>query len=151
MSVPQPISELSDSDIDTDHSDKAMGKAMKAVAWSGETGKSCVPTMRGPTKLATKNGGCAKTIDVLEVFSGSGNLSHAIRKQHLTTEEVDLEQCSTHDMSSKDFVMSLKQKAVSQKVQYCHLAPPCNTYSQARYPRVRTGSRKVFAYFNLFF
>lgn len=137
MSLPAPIADLSDSESET------MVKAVKAVAWSGETGRSHVKKVKKNEsstlikKSPSNSGGCAK-LDVLEVFSGSGNLSRAIRKQHLTTEEVDLEQCSTHDMSSKAFVLSLKQKAVRQNVKYCHLAPPCNTYSQARYPRVRT-------------
>ncbi|CAL1167420.1 unnamed protein product, partial [Cladocopium goreaui] len=44
----------------------------------------------------------------------------------------------SHDMSQKDCVVHILKLAKSLRCEYVHLAPPCNTYSAARYPKIRT-------------
>lgn len=79
----------------------------------------------------------------LEVFAGSGNLTAALEKKGLHCDKVDILLCDGHDMSKKQTVKELGAADDSITYKYVHLAPPCNTYSAARYPKIRLGLRHV--------
>ena len=74
----------------------------------------------------------------MEVFSGSGNLSKALADQHFHTDQVDLAVDPAHDLSKRSVSEALARRAEQQSTFYTHLAPPCNSYSVARLPRLRT-------------
>ena len=72
----------------------------------------------------------------VEVFSGSGNLSSALLRRGLVMDQVDLAISPSHDLTQDSVVESLCAKALSGRWCYAHFAPPCNTYSVARFPRI---------------
>ena len=127
--LPPPVNAISDSE-----SEAAPCKPMPmSSSWVGETGKINDGVAQFP------DGVTHAIVDgpvVFEVFSGSGNLSHAMEGHGLKALRYDL--LTGHDMHSADFVNQLLQKVDSLQCKYMHLAPPCNTYSQARYPKIRT-------------
>jgi hypothetical protein len=73
----------------------------------------------------------------LEVFAGSGNLSKALVDCGLESDTVDIEYSDGHDMSQTSTVDHLCDANDSADYKYAHLAPPCNTYSVARFPKIR--------------
>ena len=79
-----------------------------------------------------------KVITVAEVFSGSGVLSEACRKQGMENLRFDLQLSSEHDMSSESKAMKLQDQVLAANVSYCHFAPPCNTFSSACFPKLRS-------------
>ena len=76
-------------------------------------------------------------IRVAEVFSGSGRLSEALRRHGINTAEFDLKMSVAHDMSNYKKVTQLLLEWQNTQVQYLHFAPPCNSFSQARWPKIR--------------
>jgi hypothetical protein len=74
----------------------------------------------------------------MEVFSGSGTLSKALRKHNFETEEIDLLRGIHLYMSDPEIVNRLVDTSKSN-MKYAHFAPPCNSYSIARYPKLRLG------------
>jgi hypothetical protein len=75
----------------------------------------------------------------IEVFSGKGNLSTALGKLDIHMDQIELlSGGASHDMSRGDVVAGLVNRCVSHRPWiYGHFAIPCNTYSAARYPRIR--------------
>ena len=86
----------------------------------------------------------------LEVFAGSGNLSKALVDCGLESDKVDIEYCDGHDMSQKSTVDDLCDASNAADYKYAHLAPPCNTYSVARFPKIRPPVQVFNAYFSIF-
>jgi hypothetical protein len=81
----------------------------------------------------------------LEIFSGSGRLSAALSGQGWATDQVELSWGGAeHDMSQEPVVQKLLHGIREQRWRYVHLAPPCNTYSAARYPKLRTMQTIVY-------
>ena len=71
----------------------------------------------------------------LEVFAGSGHLSEALRRVGCSVARIDIRiGGAAHDLSKGATVAAVK----ALRPQYVHLAPCCNTYSAARYPKLRT-------------
>jgi hypothetical protein len=75
-----------------------------------------------------------------EFFSGSGNLSRALRRRGFGTREIDLKHSVEHDLSSSECSFKLMEEVVSDEADYASFAPPCNTYSNARFPKIRPTS-----------
>ena len=78
-----------------------------------------------------------ENIVVAEVFSGKGVLADACRAIGMTALDFDLLQSPSHDMSVFGNVAVIKSQLLGNGVDYCHFAPPCNTYSAARFPKLR--------------
>ena len=78
----------------------------------------------------------AKTF--LEVFSGTGALSRAIGYHGFTTLTLDIENGDGEDMASADTLQRVKELVCDGNMGYCHVAPPCNTFSTARLPKLRS-------------
>ena len=76
-------------------------------------------------------------IVVAEVFCGEGVLADACRSIGMTALQFDLLQSPLHDMSKSANVAAMKSDLLNNGVGYCHFAPPCNTYSAARFPKLR--------------
>ena len=82
-----------------------------------------------------------QTARVAEIFSGSGNLSAALREVGLPTVEYDLNISSEHDIYNPRKMEKIRDTILgAPNIQYVHLAPPCNTFSQARWPKIRLDS-----------
>jgi hypothetical protein len=75
-----------------------------------------------------------------EFFSGSGNLSRALRRCGFETREIDLKHSVEHDLASSECSAKLTEEVVSDEADYASFAPPCNTYSNARFPKIRPTS-----------
>ena len=81
----------------------------------------------------------------LEIFSGSGRLSAPLSGQGWATDQVELSWGGAeHDMSQEPVVQKLLHGIREQSWRYVHLAPPCNTYSAARYPKLRAMQTMVY-------
>ena len=74
----------------------------------------------------------------MEVFSGTGKLSKAFARQGADTWEIDLKTSEEWDMSDNRVSEAITHRAIVDHKDYCHIAIPCNSYSVARYPRIRT-------------
>ncbi len=74
---------------------------------------------------------------VAEVFSGVGVLSKACEELGLTSMQFDLLNNESHDMSKAANMELIKSMLLTNGVKYCHFAPPCNTFSAARFPKLR--------------
>lgn len=74
----------------------------------------------------------------MEVFAGSGQLSAALRAKGGAVDVIDLNRCESHDMSEPSTSTALLRKALLNHTAYSHFAPPCNTYSAAVWPPLRT-------------
>ena len=79
----------------------------------------------------------------IEVFAGSCHLSDAFRKLGYQTFPIDVKISTQPDLKlGSHFVMDVisKLEAKTGLKPYIHFAPPCSTYSQARYPRIRSSA-----------
>ena len=84
--------------------------------------------------LALGAAGSAAHFLVLEVFAGSMHLSEALRDVGCSAIPIDIKiGGAAHDLSKAATVVAVKQLCP----QYAHLAPCCNTYSSARWPKLR--------------
>jgi hypothetical protein len=74
----------------------------------------------------------------LEVFAGSKNLSLALVEHGIATDTVELKDGSAaNDFTLPSTVASVISKIRGGRYDYVHLAPPCNTFSRARFPPLR--------------
>ena len=78
----------------------------------------------------------------VDVFAGSENLTAAFALQGFAVMPIDIRKGTEFDMHGnampafiKDVVMQHHKKG---GIVYCHFAPPCSTYSSARFPKIRT-------------
>lgn len=110
-----PVAELTDSDVGQKHAHEASHQ---------------VP----PAKRSRNGGNNGKT---MEVFAGSGNLSRALQEVGFATTMVDLRYKAEDDMSKVQTIRRLCEQVQSSGIKYVHMAPPCNTYSLARFPKIR--------------
>lgn len=77
---------------------------------------------------------------VAECFCGSGNLTRAL-EVYFEAYKYDLQIDVDHDFSKWIKVEQIAHFLMAHACCYVHFAPPCNSYSNARYPKIRTGSR----------
>ena len=79
----------------------------------------------------------------VEIFSGSGVLAKCFKRHGFTVMTWDFVDDPAQDMSSlravHQLIEGLKPKGNRAGPTYIHLAPPCNTFSTARFPKVRLG------------
>ena len=74
-------------------------------------------------------------VEAAEVFAGSGRLSAAIRSKGIGCKEYDLKKNPKHDFSNQKKMQNILLELENFK--YVHFAPPCNSFSQARWPKIR--------------
>jgi len=74
----------------------------------------------------------------LEVFAGSGRLAARLRDEGIAVETIDLNRNAAHDMSDPVMPQVLLRKALGRRSKYSHFAPPCNSYSPAVWPQLRS-------------
>ena len=79
-----------------------------------------------------------EVVSTMEVFSGSGNLSNALGHQGFNASAIDIANDPEDDLANPSSVPALVEEVVHTNTRYAHLAPPCNTFSIARYPKIRT-------------
>ena len=123
------------------------------VRWSGETGGATQHRGKGSNNgnvhvpAASQSNGKgsrpgnndgSRSADFIEVFSGGATLSRAVMNHGMRVMSWDLRNGSQFDMSQDEAVQDLTHRAVMSGAQYVHFAPPCNTYSPARWPRIRS-------------
>jgi hypothetical protein len=115
-------------------------KCVGDVVWHGETAvktspssssvSPVAPSLTVPETQSVKN--------TLEVFSGCGALSDALTRQGFSATQCDIGLRPEDDMADPFTVDRLVNTARLNGTVYTHLAIPCNTYSRARWPRVRS-------------
>ena len=79
----------------------------------------------------------------VEVFAGSQHLSDAFKAAGRQVFPMDVKISMDHDMRGEGgaelLLAQLRQMTRESGLKpYVHFAPPCSTYSQARYPRIRS-------------
>lgn len=75
-----------------------------------------------------------------EFFCGSARLSKALEATGFVMDKYDLALGgAAHDLTSDTVVQHIMSKVATRDWDYVHFAPPCNTYSVARFPRIRCG------------
>ena len=90
-------------------------------------------------KLKDPTPGMCISANMMEIFAGSCKLSRACRVQGMHVLSIDFNIGGPeHDMTKKDTMLKIKNVLKELNIRYVHFATPCNTYSQARYPRVRS-------------
>jgi hypothetical protein len=76
-----------------------------------------------------------------EVFCGSAHLASALEAIGFKMDKYDLARGGVeHDLTSDTVVAYFMSRAAHHDWDYVHFAPPCNTYSAARFPKIRSGS-----------
>ena len=88
--------------------------------------------MSSPVKAIEPRG-----IHVAEFFAGSGNLGAALARQGFTVAAFDLKISTSHDFTNCDKVQRMVDGALQKDTKYAHFAPPCNSFSIARWPKLR--------------
>ena len=142
---------LSDSDVDAERplkipkmpdthdqgqlSDSDDGE-IKLIYTPTDPVEACLDIMPGLRDVPRDN-----PLKMAEVFSGCGALADAMSHRGFPTWTVDFKTGgAAHDLSNADTAMSLAKDL--GHYQYIHFAPPCNTFSMARYPKLRIGLPK---------
>ena len=98
--------------------------------------EACLDVMPGLRDVPRDN-----PLKMAEVFAGCGALSHAMGHRGFPTWTVDFKiGGEAHDFSNGDTAMKLAKDL--GEFQYIHFAPPCNTFSMARYPKLRIGIKE---------
>lgn len=77
------------------------------------------------------------SVNAIEICSGQGNLTRALNDWGFNAVGVDMCLDINHDLLNESFLVSIKNRIASGSVCYVHIAPPCNTYSIARHPKIR--------------
>ena len=99
------------------HALSGCGSASSSRQFRGDASRKC-----GDRKLVT-----------LEVFSGSGRLSSALRsKGALVAGELDIQHGITHDLTRKSTQRALLDFVLQGRLSYIHLGTPCTVFSIAR-------------------
>jgi hypothetical protein len=114
-------------------SHNSMGKGSKNKG-NGSTSSSSPPGGNGSSKGNAKG----QVVSTMEIFSGSANLSKALEKEGFHAGKVDILEKSADDLSDAGLVPLLVDEAVCTNTKYAHLAPPCSSFSSARWPKLRT-------------
>ena len=78
-----------------------------------------------------------QSLDVAELFAGSGNLTKAMAAARLTAEGYDVLFGPHNDLLEAGFYRKLLYMIENCPPKYFHFAPPCATYSIARHPKIR--------------
>jgi hypothetical protein len=142
--VPAGVSVVSDSESGSEYIpellDDSESESDVQFRWAGETGgaKSSVPAPSVQSR--GKGRGVARptpAADFIEVFAGSANLSRSVARTGMRVAAWDLRHGPQFDMSQISAVRDLTDIAIASGARYVHFAPPCNTYSRARWPRIR--------------
>ena len=104
--------------------------------------QSEVPTRRPSTPkmnpMPEPRGG---KVCAAEFFAGSARLSSALRAVGVPCASFDLKISTQHDFSNSRKVSSMLQKVRDDNISYAHFAPPCNSFSIARWPKLRRGTK----------
>jgi hypothetical protein len=78
---------------------------------------------------------------VLDLYAGSCHLAHKLIDRGFDVVSYDvLIGKSDHDLSSYSLFKRLRDEIAQKKFVYIHAGPPCATFSQARYPKIRSVS-----------
>ena len=127
---PDRVMELSDSDADSEKTVKLNGKQQLVCDYS-------------KFKKLERN---ATLRPFVEVFAGSCHLSHAFNDAGHPNYSFDVKLDEAHNMITEKGLDLARLKihelkaAAGGTLPYIHFAPPCSTYSQARYPKIRSTS-----------
>ena len=135
--LPPQITTISDSEADDDPPELLDESDCGEVFWVGETGYAAPQKGKAQGKGKEKAHEPQPSVSFIEVFAGSGNLSAAVANRGMETMSWDLQDGPACDMSQDCVVQDLTDRAVLSGARYVHFAPPCNTYSTARWPRIR--------------
>ena len=84
--------------------------------------------------------GLAGRQHALEIFAGSGILTAAInRYKGMKCWSKDIKRCALEDITKPNEWKLICCAIDTKFLDYIHLAPPCNQYSVARWPKLRIG------------
>lgn len=117
---------MTESEGEHDHDNAAAEQRPQAAAAAAE---------QRPQAAAAADAESRKV--VAEIFCGSGNLSRAL-EVYFVAHQYDLQIDVSHDFSKWARVEKIAAFLMASGCRYVHMAPPCNTYSNARYPKIRS-------------
>ena len=122
---------------DEPHPKKARVVAPRVLALSDDDQDELVPLVK-PMPMSA-----GRKRPFVEVFAGSQHLSDTFHGNGHRVFPMDVKISIDHDMhGASGQVLLLRQLGLLERETglkpYVHFAPPCNTYSQARYPRIRS-------------
>ena len=141
-SAPRPVDALSDDE-----------RPLLAGAGGGSApnpivGRALRPVGEGAPRALI---GCRLVRGVVEIFAGSQTFTRVWQSRGHPVYPVDINISADHDFSSQarpDHAWEVIQDMISNShvargsalQPVVHLAPPCNTYSTARHPKLRSGA-----------
>ena len=79
-----------------------------------------------------------KEKNVLDLFAGSQGLQKAFSRRGFQVHSYDRKFNAAHDITSMAFFHELLQKISAGYYDYVHAGPPCSSFSQARWPKLRS-------------
>ena len=95
-----------------------------------------MPAQRLPTTWTPLIPGGVKAV---EMCSGlRAPLSRALSDRGVPCFPLDYQSSSLHDLLLAPLDAELRSGVAAGRIRYLHLAPPCNTFSAARFPKVRS-------------
>ncbi len=82
---------------------------------------------------------CNGRMATIEIYSGCGSLSSALRGKGFKALEYDkFTQSAQHDMATVGFKNKLVARLGKGDIMYVHAGTPCNSFSMARWPKLRS-------------
>jgi len=111
-------------------------KGRAAGGPASDPSRAAAPALRAvPAQLAGQAAPAGVPVVAREVFAGSQNLTKALNSAGIPCLPFDIQLGGDlHDLAKEATV----QRLAADPVQYAHYAPPCNPYSIARWPKVRS-------------
>ena len=77
----------------------------------------------------------------VEIFSGVGRLTSAVQNVGVPGEAFDILDDPSFDMTDEGFLDKIQSYIRSGRLKYIHFGMPCETFSPARWPKLRIGDR----------
>ena len=106
---------------------------------AGDDGLQCVCRLQARVAHCDAIDNAGKQVHALELFCGCGQLTTAINAfAGMRCWGKDIKCSPGHDIMREGEYKLICEAIDSNFLRYLHLAPPCNTFSMARYPKLRT-------------
>lgn len=77
-------------------------------------------------------------VRAVEVCCGAGELCAALNQRGVAAQGLDVSISPDHDLLGPELDREIRAGVVSGALKYLHFAIPCNTFSPARFPKLRT-------------
>lgn len=86
----------------------------------------------GPRAATPHSALSLKSVGFLDLFSGKGGVSRAVRARGIQAWEFDVKNGDAFDLTNSNVLKNIERKISKSMVVACMLAPPCSSFSRAR-------------------